>query len=127
VDVVAHLIRKNLGMLSAEEESMLGDDFKLILFLAFQTAADSVGLELCQKFHDLCKAKGWKNFECRVRLSDQKSPRWNEEFITKEMTEIRPTKIWVSGPPMMNELFDKTLAKVGPSLSLDLKTDIDIM
>jgi hypothetical protein len=54
VDLVAHLIRKNLGQLTPEEDLMLGDDFKFIFYVSFPKKSEGVGLEMCQQFNDLC-------------------------------------------------------------------------
>lgn len=35
IDLVAHLIRKNLKQLSSNEDSMLSSDFKFILYTSF--------------------------------------------------------------------------------------------
>jgi hypothetical protein len=35
LDLVAHLIRKKLGLLSEKEAKMLSEDFKLVFFISF--------------------------------------------------------------------------------------------
>ena len=49
LDLVAHIIRKNLGILSPEEELMLDKErFKFVLFVSFHTKEDAIGLELLE-------------------------------------------------------------------------------
>jgi hypothetical protein len=49
MDFVAYLIRKNLGILSKEEDEMInGKEFKFILFVAFASRNDSLGLGLME-------------------------------------------------------------------------------
>ena len=49
LDLVAHLVRKNLKQLSTTEDSQIGfDDFKFILFISFPKKEDAIALELCE-------------------------------------------------------------------------------
>ena len=55
---------------------------------------------------------GKKNFDLHVRLSGEgKNPgRWDENFVQKELGKFSVdeiNKIWVCGPPVMNETFDR--------------------
>ena len=45
VDLVAHLIRKNLGLLGADEETQLGDKFKLVMFMSFGIEGEALLLQ----------------------------------------------------------------------------------
>jgi len=49
-----------------------------------------------------------------MRLSNQNKQRWDYEFLDKqlEMYNDNLKKIWVCGPPRMNEDFDKGLEKL---------------
>ena len=47
VDLVAHLVRKNLGLLGADEETQVGDKFKLVLFMSFPKKEDAIAYDLC--------------------------------------------------------------------------------
>ena len=62
---------------------------------------------------------GLNNFKLTVRLSEvpkgePPAERWSAEYIEKEMFQYVDTlkKIWVCGPPLMNETFDRTLEKL---------------
>lgn len=48
LDLVAHLLRKNLGLLSEAENLQLNaKNFKFVLFVSFPTKNDIIGYELC--------------------------------------------------------------------------------
>ncbi len=110
--MVAHLIRKNLGLLSHEENSQLDStSFKFILYASFPSKEDSVARDLCEGLSQLCGKQGLKNFQFIERLSNVSKERWNSDFIKKTIEPHHNdlARIWVCGPPRMNEDFDKTL------------------
>jgi predicted ferric reductase len=56
-----------------------------------------------------------------VRYSDENIPKWDESFIEKRLLKYSSEdlkKIWVCGPPQMNESFDKALEKHGPTYNI---------
>lgn len=127
VDLVAHLILENLGLITTQDnsiltngssfvttESMIGDqkNFKFILYASFQERADSVALELLEAFQIFCDMHNFKNFELVLRLSKEKlnPARWDAKFINKEIDKHNNNlirRIWVCGPPVLNETFEK--------------------
>lgn len=114
LDLVAHLIRKNLRLLNKSEDSKLHlQNFRFILFMSFQSRDEACGLDLCLGLQQLCDKYGFSNFDLRLRFSDRKDPRWDEPFIDAELSSLGKTlpikKIWVCGPPIMNEIFDRAL------------------
>ncbi len=49
LDLVAHLLRKVLGMLDAEEDRQIQlGRFKFILFVSFQTKEEVIGFDICR-------------------------------------------------------------------------------
>ncbi len=111
VDLVAFLIREQLSQLSKEEESAIDKDFKFILFASFPNEGEVIGNALCEGLTNLCEKSGNKNFEFRLRLSNKNKARWDKDFIMKEMKAYAPVKIWICGPPMLNENFDRVLGE----------------
>jgi hypothetical protein len=84
LDLVAHLIRKNLRLLNQKEDGRLDrDNFKFVFFVSFQSREESVGLELCEGLQAICQKYNIDNFELHVRLSTNKqnNKRWSPEFI----------------------------------------------
>ena len=70
-----------------------------------------MALELCQGLANLNKDKGLKNFEFRPRFSSESGGHWDTAFLKKEIESLSPTKVWVCGPPIMNETFDRYLTE----------------
>ena len=68
MDLVAYLIRLNLGI--NDKEEMVDKSFKFIFYASFPKEADSIGVDMCRGLEELCNKKGVKNFEFHVRFSD---------------------------------------------------------
>ena len=47
IDLVAHLTRKVLGLLTEEENSQLSIKFRFVLYAAFPKEEEGIGLEMC--------------------------------------------------------------------------------
>ena len=58
----------------------------------------------------------------------KKPPRWDESYIEKELTPHagKLQKVWVCGPPILNETFDKALGKLANQLKIT-PANIDIL
>ena len=65
-------------------------------------------------------------FKLVLRLSDQKSPRWDKAFLS-ECIPKEVEKIWVCGPPLMNESFDKSLEVVSREKGINFLTQVELM
>ncbi|CDW80902.1 cytochrome b5-like heme steroid binding domain containing protein [Stylonychia lemnae] len=111
VDLVAHLIRKNLNLLPPDEDSQISiKDFKFILYASFQSEQDSIAYEMCKGLHTYCESKGLKNFEFNVRFSNAVKTRWDYGFIEKVLSvygDRELQRVWVCGIPKMNEDFHR--------------------
>jgi NAD(P)H-flavin reductase len=111
VDLVAHLVRKNLGMLSGAEAGMLSSSFQFIFYASFPSRKESIALALLEGLQKLCKESGATNFKLVLRISDESKERWDTSFIQNSLSPLQDTvkKVWVCGPPKMNEDFERTL------------------
>ena len=74
-----------------------------------------------------------ENFHLTVRLSEgnkyrKKPQRWDEDYIEKELMPYsgKINKIWVCGPPMLNQSFDIALDKLKTKLKIT-SDKIDIL
>ena len=47
IDLVAHLTRKVLGLLTEEENLQLSVKFRFVLYAAFPKEEEGIGLEMC--------------------------------------------------------------------------------
>ena len=128
VDLVAELARLNLGhreSLTASINSQEKDhqdqvqidinSFQLHLYVSYQSRSQSVALEMFEALDAYCKRNGIGNFHLHVRLSqEKKNPgRWDQRFIRQELGKHgfkKIQKVWVCGPPVMNETFDRVLS-----------------
>lgn len=118
IDLVAYLIRLNLDLLKAGDDNILdGNKFRFVLYASFTNPDEVLGKELIEGLQTICKKKGVDNFELIYRFSNQKPLRWDSAFIDRQLQIHQRQsikRIWVCGPPVMNEVFDKTLELIGP-------------
>jgi hypothetical protein len=113
VDLVAHLIQKNLGLLGKDENVQLKADFKFIFYVSFPKREEGIAVELCEGLQRVCNARELKNFQFMPRYSNELKQRWDASFINSALDISNVGKdlkrVWVCGPPIMNELFDRHL------------------
>lgn len=121
MDLVA---RMALGMIDAiAYEDRVHPEFRLVLFASFISKENSFGLELLEKLRTYSKALRSDQFELHLRFSVEKSVRWDNSFIEGQLANNKGCKkIWVCGPPLMEENFDKYLYRLAPKFGLDFKT-----
>ena len=116
--------------------------FKLIFYASFGSPEDSVGLELLELFQQFCVKKELDVFELRLRFSkneqsteyakDRKhvsvGTRWDAEFIDKELLPLKDSikRIWVCGPPKMNQDIDEALRHNGHNYGITMN-DVEVM
>ena len=86
--------------------------------MSFPKRVDSVALELFEALEAQCRRADLNNFHLHLRLSQEKvNPgRWDEAFIRKEIGKHGVEaiqRIWVCGPPVMNETFDRVFSAEG--------------
>lgn len=91
------------------------DRFKFIFYISFASEADKIAVELLEAFEQYCLRNGKLNFDLYVRLkAEGKNERhWDRDFIVDEMQKYNMAeiqRIWVCGPPKMNETFDRVLS-----------------
>jgi predicted ferric reductase len=98
-------------LLGNKEEDRINEGFKLKFYASFQSRADAVGLELLEALSNYCKKHGKDNFELVLRLSDAgKQRRWDAGFIKEQLGQAETRKVWVCGPPVLTETFDRCFA-----------------
>lgn len=87
VDLVAHLIRKNLNLLSDDEDTQLSrNDFKFVFYCSFRDRESAIALELLEGLHNLSKKTDMNNFEFHVRFSNEpQNPRWDRLWIVNQL------------------------------------------
>jgi len=104
-----------------------------VLFASFQSREDAIALPLLEGLAKLVAARGVpQRFKLVLRLSSKtkSAPRWDSNFIKEQLETYSKSgisKIWVCGPPLLEEVFDKSLSSLAPVYNLNFKTQIDIM
>ena len=119
LDLVAYIFRKNvhkvspaMDLIKDEDFGDLNDDFKFILYMAFPTEGDALAYDFCKSCMEHAKQNSFSNFEVRTRFSDKDRQRWDEQWIGDTLSQVRDLKrVWVCGPPIINETFNKALQK----------------
>ena len=118
LDLVSHLLIKNCfeadGKKVPEEMSVYEADFVFHLYCSFADRESAIGLQIIEALEKVNAKLGLSNFKATVRLSKTdgpKLPRWSPTYISDELTPLAGSinRIWVVGPPAVNEMFDKTL------------------
>ena len=116
IDLVALLLRKNLGLIKNDHNIPIfkpGATFKFVLYVSFPNREDSVALELIEGLSEITKALKLKNFHLELRISNEgKSQRWDKNFIVRHIDIWKKQglkMVYVCGPPVMNTVFDQTL------------------
>lgn len=126
LDLVARIGLQQMNLLP--EDQCLHPDFKLNLYASFESRENAYALEMLENIRDLVEQNNSECFKLKLRFSNEKSPRWDKHFIDEEIREHGEVKkIWVCGPPLMSELFDKYLQQIVPVHEMDFRTQVDIM
>lgn len=86
--------------------------------MSFQNEESSIGLDLCNALLKLNEKLGLTNFKLSVRYSEPKSGpngekpvkarRWDKNYLQEELYPLKGkiSRVWVCGPPLMNQSFD---------------------
>jgi hypothetical protein len=73
LDLVALLIRVNLGLLNHDEVPIFskGSTFKVVIYASFPSRTEAIGLELLEGLSEITKAKGLSNFQLHLRIGNE--------------------------------------------------------
>ena len=83
-----------------------------------------IGLNMCEALDKVSRKLGETNFKLTVRISKRwdgfRGEVWDEKFVEDNLSQYtnKIKKIWISGPPAMNETLDKSLEKLGFRLGI---------
>ena len=100
---------KELKEFAGAPFTRLEDSFEFHLYVAFQDADNTIGLDLCEALERVNQKLHFSNFKLVIRLSEdiyakKKPARWDEKFIESELYPHagKIQKVWVCGPPILN-------------------------
>lgn len=125
VDLVARIALQTIDVIPREQ--CLNPQFELELFVSFQNKEDAIALEMMELLSQQMQLHESTKFILHTRFSDQKDARWDDKFLVNNLKGKEAQKIWVCGPPLMEESFDKYLCALCPDLGIDFKSQVDIM
>jgi len=109
MDLSAFVARYVMGEMDEKEAQLIGDDFKFTYYVTYFNRKQSCGLRLLE----LLAAMKSKHFELVLRLSDQKSRRWDQGFLAERLPKTCE-KLWICGTPQMNEVFERAFHNLAP-------------
>ena len=133
LDLVAYLLRRLLAspdagpgyaIFNGEEFPDLDDGFELVMYAAFPRRSEAIGLDLCEGAARVSSklARGRGGFRFVPIFSREGGERLTPESIERIMSEHtrngRIRKLWVCGPPPMNETFERALEYLAPKYEI---------
>ena len=91
------------------------DAFQFHLYVSYRSRDQAIALELFEALEAYCRRTNTNNFHLHLRLSAEKvnPQRWDEAFIRQEIDKFgfkNIQRVWVCGPPVMNETFDRVFS-----------------
>jgi len=130
LDLISHLLLRSYYKHYVDPkdvpESMhqLKDDFVFLFYVSMLSMDSEIGLNICEALDKVNRKLGETNFKLAVRISKRwdgfRGEIWDEKFVQDNLSQYanKIKKVWISGPPGMNETLDKSLEKLGPKLGL---------
>ena len=115
VDLVSRIIM-NKDLPTSQQ---LSASFKLKLYASFASRNDAIALKILENVVS-------PNYQLFLRFSDEKSARWDYSFINSQISKD-VKKVWVCGPPLMEENFDQILEKICKEKQIHYLTQIELM
>ena len=130
LDLIAHLLmrsyykhyvdRENVP----EEMNQLKDDFTFLFFVSMLSMDSEIGLNVCEALQKVNRKLGETNFKLTVRISKRwdgfRGEVWDQKFVDDNLSPYagKIRKVWISGPPGMNESLDKAFDKLSAKLGV---------
>ena len=105
-----------------------GKNFKVILFGAFLNEVEFLGLEIVKQLYNINKRHNLNLFDMVIRLSDKGASLdslestltteiFDEKFVKSRVNYTSLSRVWICGPPGMNNSVPKALELLGVSRS----------
>jgi len=109
MDLSAYVARFVMGEMDDKEASQIGEDFKFTYYVTYFNEEQSCGLKMLR----LLKELNSKHFDLVVRLSSQRSPRWDQKYLANCLPSTCE-KLWICGTPVMNDVFENAFHHLAP-------------
>ena len=84
----------------------------------------AIGLNICEALEKVNRKLGEANFKLTVRISKRwdgfRGQVWDKSFVEENLMPYagKIKKIWISGPPGMNETLDKSFDELSEKLGV---------
>jgi len=130
LDLVSHLLLRAYYKHYVEPSKVpnhmlqLKDDFEFLFFVSMLSMDSEIGLNICEALQKVNRKLGETNFKLTVRISKRwdgfRGEVWDEKFVDDNLSPHAGNikKIWISGPPGMNQSLDKAFEKLGEKLGV---------
>ena len=102
----------------------LKDDFVFLFYVSMPCMDTEIGLNICEALQKVNRKLGETNFKLTVRISKRwdgfRGEVWDEKFVEDNLSSYagKIKKVWISGPPGMNEALDRSFDKLGHKLGV---------
>ncbi len=107
------------------EMNQLKDDFQFLFYVSMNSMEQEIGLNICEALQKVNRKLKEDNFKLTVRISKRwdgfRGEIWDEKFVENNLEAYagKIRKVWISGPPVMNESLDKAFEKIGAKLGIE--------
>ena len=130
LDLVSHLLLRAYYKHYVEPSKVpkhmmqLKDDFEFVFFVSMMSMDSEIGLNICEALQKVNRKLGETNFKLTVRISKRwdgfRGEVWDEKFVKDNLSPYAGNirKVWISGPPGMNEGLDKAFEKLSDTLGV---------
>jgi len=102
----------------------LKDDFVFLFYVSMLSMDQEIGLNICEALQKVNKKLQETNFKLTVRISKRwdgfRGEIWDQKFVDDNLSPYAGNirKVWISGPPGMNETLDKSFEKLATKLGI---------
>ena len=107
-----------------KEMHQLKDDFTFLFYVSMPSMDSEIGLNICEALSKVSRKLGENNFKLTVRISKRwdgfRGDIWDQKFVDEQLSPYAGNikKVWISGPPQMNEQLDKCFERLSTKLGV---------
>lgn len=130
LDLVSHLLLRSYYKHYVDPRNVpkamnqLKDNFVFLFYVSMPCMDSEIGLNVCEALQKVNRKLGETNFKLTVRISKRwdgfRGEVWDEKFVDDNLSPYtgQIKKVWISGPPGMNETLDKSFEKLSDKLGI---------
>ena len=130
LDLISHMLMRSYYKHFVDHDKVpkemkwLQDDFTFLFYVSMLSMDSEIGLNICEALEKVNRKLGEKNFKLTVRISKRwdgfRGEVWDQNFVESNLMPYKDKirKVWISGPPSMNEGLDKAFDNIGAKLGI---------